>query len=326
MSAEPTPPDPRAAAPDEFLRDVLQGLSRRPRALPCKHFYDKAGSLLFDRICELPEYYLTRAETALLDAHVDEIVGAVGPRAVLVEFGSGSSVKTRMLLDRLPDLARYVPVDISAEHLYDTAAALRARYRGLSVEPVVADYAHPLPDLGALTRAPDGGRTTVFFPGSSVGNFEPGEAVALLSRMARVAGPGGALLVGADVGRDAGEVRAAYDDAQGVTAAFNLNLLARIDRELGGTFALDRWRHEAEWQAGERRVEMRLVSLAAQTVTVAGRAFRFDEGERVVTEHCYKYDVERFREMARRAGLTPARCWLDPSGRMAMHELLVRGG
>lgn len=324
MHAETPSLKARHHVPEDLLRDVVAGLSRRPRTLPCKHFYDKAGSLLFDRICELPEYYLTRAETALLTAHLDAIAGVVGARGALVELGSGSSVKTRMLLDRLPDLARYVPIDLSSQHLYDTAASLRARYPRLAIEPVVADYALPLPDLGAVIRAPEGGHTTVFFPGSSVGNFEPGEVVALLGRMRDLAGPEGVVLVGADVGADPDAVVAAYNDAAGVTAAFNLNLLARINRELEGTFALDRFHHEAAWQPDECRVEMRLVSDVAQVASVAGRELRFAEGERIVTEHCYKYPAARFREMARRAGLEPGRCWMDPSGRMAMHELRVR--
>lgn len=324
---QPVPQNIPSASPrpvaSTLLDDVLRGLSQRPRALPCKHFYDKEGSLLFDQICELPEYYLTRDETALLATHLDAIADAVGPRGVLVEFGSGSSTKTRMLLDRLPDLARYVPIDISAQHLHDTAAELRQRYPSLSVDPVVADYANAAPELGALRRAGAGAHVTVFFPGSSIGNFEPDDAVALLGRMRRLAGPSGVVLVGADTGARPDEVRAAYDDAQGVTAAFNLNLLARINRELGADFALDRFRHEAVWQPTTRRIEMRLVSATSQDVTVAGRRFHFDADERVVTEHCHKYGVEQFHAMARRAGLEPRRCWYGPGERMAMHELMV---
>jgi len=307
-------------------RDVLDGLRRRPRALPCKYFYDKTGSLLFDRICELPEYYLTRAETALMERHIDAIAAACGPSAVLIELGSGSSIKTRLLLDRMRDVARYVPVDISAQHLHDTARGLRDRYPGLTVTPVVADYSQALPELPAFEAAPDGGRRVVFFPGSSIGNFEPVDTVRLLARMGHLVGPDGSVLVGADLGRDPEAVHAAYNDRAGVTAAFNLNLLARINRELRADFELDRFAHRAVFQLAERRVEMRLVSLVDQRVRIAEHAFDFAAGEWIVTEHCYKHDPAGFCELARAAGLEPTRLLTDPSGRMGLYVLRVGAG
>jgi len=310
-----------AVAPSQFLRDVLDGLRRTPRTLPCKYFYDKPGSLLFDRICELPEYYLTRAETALIERHIDAIAQLCGPNAVLIELGSGSSTKTRLLLDRARDLARYVPVDISAQHLHDTARALRSRYPGLGVAPVVADYADELPRHPAFASPAGAGRRVVFFPGSSIGNFEPAEATALLGRMRRLVGPTGVVLVGADLGRDPEAVHAAYNDRAGVTAAFNLNLLARINRELGGRFDLERFAHRAVFQLAQRRVEMRLVSLTAQRVHVGDHVFELGAGEHVVTEHCYKHDADGFRALARAAGLTPTGFFTDPAGRVAMYEL-----
>jgi dimethylhistidine N-methyltransferase len=304
-----------------FRQDVLEGLGRRPRTLPCKYFYDKTGSLLFDRICELPEYYLTRAETALLECHVDAIAAACGPHAVLIELGSGSSIKTRLLLDRVRDLARYVPVDISAQHLHDTALALRRRYPDLAVIPVVADYARELPSHPGFAAPHGGGRRVLFFPGSSIGNFEPSDAVALLARMRRLVGPSGVLLVGADLGRDPEAVHAAYNDRAGVTAAFNLNLLERINRELDATFRLDCFAHRAVFQVPQRRVQMRLVSLIDQRVRVGEHAFDFAAGEPIVTEHCYKHEAEGFGAIARAAGLGVTALYMDPGERMALYEL-----
>ena len=305
-----------------LLADALAGLAARPRTLPCKHFYDKAGSVLFDQICELPEYYLTRAEARLLEQHGDDLARAIGASGILVEPGAGSATKTRALLDRLPALARYVPLDISAQHLHDTAAALRAAYPRLAVTPIVADYSQALPEYEALHA--NGAPVTVFFPGASLGNFEPWEpdgAVALLTRMRRLAGPRGRVLLGTDLGVDPAAIAAAYDDDAGVTAAFNKNLLVRLRDELGADVDVDAFVHEAAWQPDHRRVEMRLVSTCDQTVRLAGRAFAFTAGEAIVTEHCYKLTAEQVWALARRAGLAPARCWLGPDG-MAMHELV----
>jgi L-histidine N-alpha-methyltransferase len=304
----------------KFLDDVIAGLSRSPRALPCKYLYDKRGSLLFDAITELEEYYPTRAETELLRAHAGAIAERLGPRIDLVELGSGSSVKTRILLDALHAPARYVPVDISAQHLRDTAAALMESYPGQAIEPLVADYAKPLPPLALPQGA---SRRVVFFPGSSIGNFEPLEAVAFLARARALAGRGGVVLIGVDLPKDASIIEPAYDDREGVTAEFNRNLLVRINAELGADFDVAAFAHRAPWDAVRRRVEMRLVSERDQVVRVGGHEFELAAGEPIVTEHCYKHGVEDFRALARDARLTAGPVWLDPGERMSMHWLDV---
>lgn len=307
----------------QFLRDLLRGLSARPKNIPCKYFYDKHGSLLFDRITQLDEYYPTRAETELLETHARDIAARLGPRIDLVELGSGSSIKTRILLDALlasaaTAPARYVPIDISAQHLVDTARALRRAYPTLSIEPRAADYARPI----ASPPMPVGAtRRVVFFPGSSIGNFEPDEAVAFLGRARRLAGAGGIVLVGVDLPKDARVLEAAYDDRDGVTAEFNKNLLRRANRELGADFDLDGFAHRAPWDPVRRRVQMRLVSVRAQVVSVGGRRFGLHAGEPIVTEHCYKHGVGDFRALAREAGLAPGPVWMDPSERVSMHWL-----
>jgi L-histidine N-alpha-methyltransferase len=302
-----------------FSIDVVRGLSRTPKELPCKYFYDKRGSLLFDEICKTADYYLTRAETGLLETHADTLVAAMGPGATLVELGSGSSHKTRLILDRATELARYVPIDISARHLEETAQALRARYPALDVCPLVLDYAAPLPSLDEILRGP--GRRVVFFPGSSIGNFEPAGARRLLAEMAAVAGPSGLVTVGVDVPKERAVIERAYNDRAGVTARFNRNLLERINRELHGDFDVKRFAHRAEWQAEPCRVEMQLVSEVAQRVTVGGRTFDFDAGESIVTEHCYKWSPERFAALAERAGLRSEEVLFDERSLVSMHLL-----
>lgn len=346
--APPAPSSERET--DAFRRDVLAGLGGTPKTLPSKHFYDAEGSRLFDRITELDAYYPTRTEAAILGRYGAEMTDLVAPEggggAVLVEYGSGSSVKTRLLLDRLPNLAAYVPLDISRAHLLATADGLRADYPALRIEPVVADYtgAFSLPPLPAARRV-------LFFPGSTIGNFVPDEARAFLQRMARVAGPGGTLLVGVDLRKDRATLERAYDDEQGVTAAFNRNLLVRINRELEGSFDLDAFAHRAVWNpegdraansegnratnsggdgeaAGETgeaagRVEMHLVSLRAQTVRVGDHAFAFAEGETIHTENSYKYTPEGFGALARSAGWAVERVWMDDAGLFSVQALRV---
>lgn len=309
--------------PGSFLEDVVRGLSGSPKSLPCKYFYDKRGSLLFDRITELDEYYPTRAETDLLRASAGDIAARLGPHVDLVELGSGSSIKTRILLDAMlasaaTAPARYVPIDISAAHLADTARALRSAYPTLSIEPHAADYAQPIP---FLAPPPGARRRVVFFPGSSIGNFEPDEAVVFLARARLLAGTGGIVLVGVDLPKDPRVLEAAYDDREGVTAEFNKNLLRRANRELGADFDLDAFLHRAPWDPVRRRVQMRLVSAREQVVSVGGRSFSFEAGEPLVTEHSYKHDVHDFRALARRAGLAAGPVWLDPGERVSMHWL-----
>jgi dimethylhistidine N-methyltransferase len=309
-----------ASTAGTFLEDVLHGLASNPKTLPSKYFYDKRGSLLFDRITTLAEYYPTRAETELLKTHAGALCNLIGPGAVLVELGSGSSVKTRIVLDRLERPERYVPMDISAQHLHDTAASLRAAYPELEVRPVVADYSRELPPLGSVTTSTSG-RTVVFFPGSSIGNFEPDAAVSLLARVAPIAGREGLVVVGVDVPKERLTLERAYNDSRGVTELFNKNLLHRINHELGGDFDVTAFRHDAPWDANESRIEMHLVSAKAQTVHVGRHKFNFAAGESIVTEHCYKWSPDAFAALAHRAGLRSRVVYFDPGRRMSMHVL-----
>ncbi len=299
-----------------FAEELVAGLATRPRAVAPKWFYDSAGSALFDRICELPEYYPTRTEFAMLDQHAGALAAAIGPGAEIVEFGAGASRKVRLLLDALAAPAGFVPVDISGEHLEAAAAQLRRERPGLVVRPVVGDY------TAGPTRAlpPAAGRRVGFYPGSSIGNFDPEAAHALLVRFREVLA-GGGLLIGVDLVKSPAVLHAAYNDAAGVTAAFNLNLLARANRELGADFDLAAWEHAAFYHPGLQRVEMHLVSRRAQRVRVAGRAFDFDEGESIHTENSYKYTVDGFRALARRAGWAPQAVWTDGQRRFALHWL-----
>jgi len=263
---------------EEFRRAVITGLSKSPRAIPAKFLYDARGSALFDEICELPEYYLTRTETNILRQYAGEIGRHAGPGCALVEFGSGSSVKSRLLIEALPEIALYAPIDISREHLDTTAARLRHDYPGLRVEPVCADFMGPVPPFE--TTGPRLG----FFPGSTIGNLEPEEAIAFMKRARALLGDDGALVLGADLKKDPQRLHDAYNDSAGVTAAFTLNLLRRMNRELHASFDLSAFAHEAFYNAAESRIEIYFRSLREQSVVVAGRRFEFTEGERVHTE------------------------------------------
>ncbi len=306
---------------DEFRDAVIAGLGRPHKSLPCKYFYDRRGSELFDRICELPEYYPTRTELALLREHAPDIAGRAGPGATLIEFGSGSSVKVRIILDALHRPAAYVPVDISREHLIASASALAADYPGLPVLPVCADYTAEF----ALPEVAQAGTRLGFFPGSTIGNFVPHEAAAFLARAAAVLGPGAHFLIGVDLRKDPRILEAAYDDAAGVTAAFNLNLLDRINRELGGDVDPARFEHRARYDAERGVVRMFLISRAAQTVTIPGHRFRFQAGEAIHTEDSHKYTIDGFRALARTAGWEPAASWTDGDGLFSVHYLVGAG-
>jgi dimethylhistidine N-methyltransferase len=305
-----TLPAPVSSLSREFLRDVLAGLSRPDRHLPCKYFYDERGSQLFEQICELPEYYPTRCELAILETHAGEMAERLGPGRVLVEYGSGSSRKTRLLLDRLAGPLTYVPVDISHEHLLASARRLAADYSHIQVVPVCADFTQPF----RLPASVGKDRRAVYFSGSTIGNFGPAEAVALLRQIAALVGCGGALIIGVDLKKDRAILEPAYDDAQGVTATFNLNLLARINRELGADFVLDRFRHLAFYNETHGRIEMHLVSLEEQTVHLAGHSFRLARDETICTEHSHKYSLADFAELASAAGLRVRAVWTDPAG------------
>ena len=306
--------DVETADREEFRRAVLAGLSASPRAIPAKFLYDARGSALFDAICELPEYYPTRAETAILREYAADIARLAGPGCVLVEYGSGSSVKTRLLLDAMPELDGYVPIDISREHLDMTAARLRRDYPDVTVEPVCGDYMA----IDALPPSINGARRIGFFPGSTIGNLTPDEATAFLGRARRLLRGDGALVLGVDLKKDHRRLHDAYNDSAGVTAQFTLNLLRRMNRELDATFDLSAFAHDAFYDPVEGRIEIYFRSLRDQAVTVAGRRFAFAEGERVHTEYSYKYDDAGIAALARRGGFEIARTWTDPARQFAV--------
>ncbi|MFP5305350.1 MAG: L-histidine N(alpha)-methyltransferase [Gammaproteobacteria bacterium] len=297
-----------AEGASEFLRDMQRGLDAVPKSVPPKYFYDAQGSALFDRICELPEYYPTRTELSILQSNVGEIASALGARLLLVEPGAGSGLKTRLLLDALQEPVAYVPVDISGEHLRASAAALRKAFPQIEILPLEADFTQqptlPRPGTPALRRA-------VFFPGSTIGNFDPPAARRLLADFRHIVGREGRLLLGVDLQKDVPTLERAYDDAAGVTAQFNLNLLARANRELGGNFDLSAFRHRAFYNGERQRIEMHLVSVRDQVVRVGGQTFRFRKGESLHTESSYKYTLESIAAMAAAAGWRPVQQWLD---------------
>ena len=299
---------------------VLRGLTAQQKRISPKYFYDERGSELFDRICELPEYYLTRTELALMDEHLEEIASLVGPRVAVIEFGAGSSLKIRKLLDRLDAPAAYVPVDISVDYLVKQVEDLSRDYPDVHVQPVCADFTRPF----ELPRHPvEPARNLVFFPGSTIGNFTRTDALELLRVMRLEAGPGGALLIGVDLRKDRETVEAAYNDSQGVTAEFNLNVLRRLNRELDADFDLRHFRHQAVYDGDEGRIEMRLVSQTDQRVTVAGQALSLEKDEFILTEYSHKYSIEEFEGVAVRAGFTPGKCWVDASGLFSLHYMTV---
>jgi dimethylhistidine N-methyltransferase len=292
----------------EFEADVLEGLHAVPKHVPAKYFYDATGSRLFERITELPEYYPTRCEMRILRRRAAEIATLIPQGAALVEFGSGSSKKARILLGAAPKLAAYVPVDICGEMIEQEAAELRPDFPQLKVLPVTADICKPfvLPQEAKAAPARVG-----FFPGSTIGNFEPHEAAGFLRNAANILGKGAILFVGVDLIKSVDVLNAAYNDAEGVTAQFNLNLLTRINRELGGTFRLDSFEHHAFYNRERHRIEMHLASLRRQRVKVAGETIDFRAGETIHTENSYKYSVESLAALARGVGWLPARAWTD---------------
>ncbi len=299
---------PQAEEASAFEIDVLAGLSATPKRVPAKYFYDGAGSLLFERITELPEYYPTRCEMQILRAHARDIAKLVPAGAALVEFGSGSSKKARIMLRALPKLAAYVPVDICGEMIEQEALELRPDFPGLKVLPVTADITQTfaLPESARAAPVRVG-----FFPGSTIGNFEPHEAAAFLRNAAHILGAGATLIVGADLIKPMEVLNAAYNDAAGVTAKFNLNLLVRINRELRGTFKLDTFEHHAFYNREHHRIEMHLASLKRQKVKVAGETIEFRAGETIHTENSYKYSIESLGALARGAGWQPSGVWAD---------------
>ena len=307
---------------EESFRDaVLNGLAQGLRAIPCKFFYDERGSALFEVICRLPEYYLTRTEIAILEENASEIAAQMGRHCRLIEFGSGASTKVRILLEAIDSPAAYVPVDISREHLRDAAASLAEDFPSLPVVAVCADYTRPFP----LPPLPGPyGKRVGFFPGSTIGNFEPDAAVAFLANYARVLGPGGEMLIGVDVKKDPAIIEAAYNDRAGVTARFNLNLFQRINRELDGDLDINRFEHVAFYDEAEGRVEIYIRSLANQEAWIAGKPILFGKGELIHTEYSYKYSIPEFRALAARAGFRPVDTWTDPAQLFSVHYFRLR--
>ncbi len=291
---------------ERFRADVVSGLSRARKRLPAKYFYDTAGSELFDAITELPEYYPTRTELGILRARAGEMACRCGPECLLVELGAGSLSKVRLLLDQLDRPAAYVPIDVSGDHLRTAAAALAADYPSLEIAPVVADFTRPL----ALPNVP-AARRVAYFPGSTIGNFDPTEADALLRHVAQLVGPGGGLLLGIDLRKDITVLEKAYNDNAGITAAFNRNILLRINRECGGEFDAAAFRHIAFYNEERSRIEMHLVSVVEQRVQVGEAAFEFRAGESIHTENSYKYDVAEFAAKAATCGLRLDATWTD---------------
>ncbi len=295
-------------ATSDFLEQAIAGLSSSPRTLPSKFFYDERGSDLFLRICELPEYYVTRTETEILRQHGAEIAESIGDNAELVGFGTGAGMKTRMLLDHLRNLIAYVPVDISKQRLTESAEALSREIPSLEILPVCADYLQPM-ELPTPSRKPD--HIAVYFPGSTIGNLKPEVAQHFLERVCRLCGKSGGLIIGVDLQKPTEILEAAYNDGAGVTAEFNLNILSRANRELDANFDLSHWRHRAIFNQESSRIEMHLISETEQTVHLGGEEFRFAPGEKIVTEVSYKHTVEGFSALAGAAGFQLARVWTD---------------
>lgn len=306
-------------AADSFLDDVLEGLAKSQKKLSSKYFYDERGSQLFDEICELPEYYPTRTETALLQRHAAEFAELIGPNASVVEFGSGSSTKIRILLDALETPAAYIPVDISRDHLLASAKSLADAYPDLPVVPIAADYTQPFEVPEVAGEAARIG----FFPGSTIGNFTRTAAVDFLRAAATDLGTDNGLLIGVDLRKDTGILHAAYNDAAGVTAEFNLNVLHRVNRELDGNFDIDAFSHDARWVADQGRIEMHLVSERDQEVRIDGHSFAFAAGESIHTEDSHKYDIEEFHALAAKAGWRAFRHWTDADDLFSLHYLRV---
>jgi dimethylhistidine N-methyltransferase len=319
--AVPTRRPPCADGDHSFAADLIAGLTAWPKRIAPKYFYDATGSALFEQITRLPEYYPTRTELRILEDHAAAIAAWIPPGAMLVEFGSGSSAKVRRLLQAGSPVATYVPVDISAEFLNGEAVRLARDFPGLRVLPVAADFTRPfrLPDDG------EPGRRVGFFPGSTIGNFEPADAQAFLKHAGGVLGPEAALIIGVDLVKAPEILHAAYNDTAGITAAFNRNVLARANRELGADFDLEAFEHLAFYNAEQSRIEMHLVSRIDQVVQVCGASIGFAAGERIHTENSYKYTIEAFRTLGERAGWASALTWTDPERLFSVHALRQGG-
>ena len=305
-----------------FRDEIIAGLFQSPRKLPCKFFYDKRGAQLFQKICELPEYYITRTELKILRLHGAEMAAALGQNIELIGLGTGAGTKTRILLEELKEPSVYVPIDISKEQLEKSATRFREIFPRLAVLPVCVDYLEPfeLP----LPRKPSA-RSVVYFPGSTIGNFEPDAAKEFLRRLVDLADDGGGLLIGVDLQKDRRIIEAAYNDSTGVTAEFNLNLLARANQELGGNFDLRHWRHRAIYNSSEGRIEMYLISEIEQDVHIEDRHLHFALGEKILTEYSYKHTPEGFAALAAEAGFEFAKMWTDDARLFGVFYFTVAG-
>ncbi|MEW4451500.1 L-histidine N(alpha)-methyltransferase [Bremerella sp. JC817] len=310
----------RSSARDTFLEDALSGLRNQPKQLPCKYFYDQRGSRLFDAICETDDYYVTRTETSIMQHHADEMGECLGRDVMLIEFGSGSSLKTRFLLDHLLDPAAYVPVDISREHLHSSADRIRSEYTDLEVLPVCADFTRPF-SLPSSDRPAS--HQAVYFPGSTIGNFQPAEAQKLLSNIAQLCGQQGGLLIGIDLKKDPEVLEKAYNDSDGVTAEFNLNLLRRMRNELDAKIDLNAFDHHAFYNPAKSRVEMHLRSRIDQAIHLGDESVRLKAGELIHTENSHKYSIDGFAKMASEVGWTLRRSWTDANRYFAVLHLVV---
>jgi dimethylhistidine N-methyltransferase len=317
----------------DFLADVIAGLSAKPRTLPSKYFYDERGAALFQKICELPEYYITRTEIDILDRNRADIASRLGPNIELIGLGTGAGTKTRILIEALESPAVYIPVDISEKQLRESTALFQQIFPNLEILPVCADYLQPVTLPSPSHKA---ARNIVYFPGSTIGNFEPTEAMQFLRRVANVCRPNGlpavalaeagGLLIGVDLKKDPHVLEAAYNDRAAVTAQFNLNLLERIKRELGADFDLDQWRHRAIYNSAVGRIEMHLISEIDQFVHVDERKFHFRRGEKIITEFSYKYAPEQFAALARKAGFEFVQMWTDDAHLFGVFYFVVGSG
>jgi len=303
-----------------FLRDVLEGLQKPQKEIPCKYLYDKKGSEIFDQIVECEDYYPPRVEARIMRENMRGIGECLGPQCFLIEPGAGSAVKVRVLLDQGADIAAFAPVDISAEHGQQAAEKLAREYPDLEIIPVTGDFT-----IKIEVPTPEGEvrRRVVFFPGSTIGNFGPKEAVSLLQSFAKTAGPGGGLLIGVDLKKDQATLERAYDDREGLSAAFNLNLLERMNRELGSNFQRNHFYHHAPYLEDRGRVEMHLVSTKEQTVQIGDLVIRFREGESIHTESAHKYSISGFEAQASLAGFVPEKVWIDDDRLFSVHYLSV---
>lgn len=305
----------------QFRQEVLDGLQKFPRELPTKYLYDERGSGLYERICALEEYYIPRTEAVIMENNIKDMVKLLGPNVVLIEYGCGNCTKTRILLDNMEDLTAYVPIDISYEQLRRVSAELGESYPGLEILPVCADYTSCNFQLPSPEKQSD--RCVAYFPGSSIGNFNPHAAETLLAGIAAICGPGGALLIGADLRKDLDVLHRAYNDSEGVTAAFNLNLLERINRELQGDFRIENFEHRACYNPDEGCVEMHLVSLKDQAVHIDNTAIFLEKGESIWTESSYKYEIDGFVQLAAAAGFSVEKVWTDERKWFSVQYLVV---